>query len=49
MSSDRDRGEDKKGKKREKNRYYKKKGGDAHMCRECEREMCPWAISIIFW
>jgi hypothetical protein len=33
MSSDSDRGEDKKGKKKEK-RYYKKKGGDAHVCRE---------------
>jgi hypothetical protein len=34
MSSDSDRGEDKKGKKKEKKRYYKKKGGDAHVCRE---------------
>jgi hypothetical protein len=33
MSSDSDRGDDKKGKK-EKKRYYKKKGGDAHVCRE---------------
>jgi hypothetical protein len=33
MSSDSDKGEDKKGKK-EKKRYYKKKGGDAHVCRE---------------
>jgi hypothetical protein len=33
MSSDSDRGDDKKGKK-EKKRYYKKKGDDAHMCRE---------------
>jgi hypothetical protein len=31
MSSDSDRGEDKKGKKKEKKRYYKKKGGDAHV------------------
>jgi hypothetical protein len=34
LSSDRDRGDDKKGKRREKKRYYKKKGGDAHVCRE---------------
>jgi hypothetical protein len=34
MSSDSDRGNDKKGKKKEKKRYYKKKGGDAHVCRE---------------
>jgi hypothetical protein len=33
MSSDSDRGDDKRGKK-EKKRYYKKKGGDAHVCRE---------------
>jgi hypothetical protein len=33
ISSDSDRGEDKKGKK-EKKRYNKKKGGDAHVCRE---------------
>jgi hypothetical protein len=33
MSSNSDRGDDKKGKKREKKRYYKK-GGDAHVCRE---------------
>jgi hypothetical protein len=32
MSSDSDRGEDKKGKKKEKKRYYKKKGDDAHVC-----------------
>jgi hypothetical protein len=31
MSSDSDRGDDKRGKKKEKKRYYKKKGGDAHM------------------
>jgi hypothetical protein len=69
MSSDSDRGDDKKGKRKEKKRYYKKKGGDAHVCREwdsdvsstdsssdedaaniaVEREMCPWAISSIFW
>jgi hypothetical protein len=34
MSSDSDRGDDKKGNKKEKKRYYKKKGGDAHLCRE---------------
>jgi hypothetical protein len=32
VSSDSDRGDDKRGKK-EKKRYYKKKGGDAHVCR----------------
>jgi hypothetical protein len=31
VSSDSDRGDDKRGKK-EKKRYYKKKGGDAHVC-----------------
>jgi hypothetical protein len=34
LSSDSDRGDDKKGNRREKKRYYKKKGGDAHVCRE---------------
>jgi hypothetical protein len=34
ISSDSDRGDDKRGKKMEKKRYYKKKGGDAHVCRE---------------
>jgi hypothetical protein len=34
ISSESDRDEDKKGKKKEKNRYYTKKGGDTHMCRE---------------
>jgi hypothetical protein len=34
MSSDSDRGDDKRGKKKEKKRYYKKKGRDAHVCRE---------------
>jgi hypothetical protein len=33
ISSDSDRGGDKKGKRREKKKYYKKKGGDAHVCR----------------
>jgi hypothetical protein len=32
MSSDSDRGDNKRGKKKEKKRYYKKKGGDAHVC-----------------
>jgi hypothetical protein len=34
ISSDSDRGDDKKGKRKEKKRYYKKTGGDAHVCRE---------------
>jgi hypothetical protein len=33
ISSDSDRGDDKKGRRKEK-KYYKKKGGDAHVCRE---------------
>jgi hypothetical protein len=37
MSSDSDRGNDKRGKK-EKKRYYKKKGGDAHVCREWDSD-----------
>jgi polyhydroxyalkanoate synthesis regulator phasin len=37
MSSDSDRGDDKRGKK-EKKRYYKKKGGDAHVCREWDSD-----------
>jgi hypothetical protein len=37
ISSDSDRGDDKKGKK-EKKRYYKKKGGDAHMCQEWDSD-----------
>jgi hypothetical protein len=32
LSSDSDRGNDKKGKRKEKKKYYKKKGGDAHIC-----------------
>jgi hypothetical protein len=44
LSSDSDRGDNKKGKRKEKKRYYKKKGDDAHV----EREMCPWAISKYF-
>jgi hypothetical protein len=39
MSSDSDRGDDKRGKKKEKKRYYKKKGGDAHVCREWDSDM----------
>jgi hypothetical protein len=38
MSSDSDKGDDKKGKRKEKKRYYKKKGGDAHMCREWDSD-----------
>jgi hypothetical protein len=38
MSSDSDRGDDKKGKRKEKKKYYKKKGGDAHICREWDSD-----------
>jgi hypothetical protein len=38
LSSDSDRGNDKKGKRREKKKYYKKKGGDAHICREWDSD-----------
>jgi hypothetical protein len=38
MSSDSDRGDDKRGKKKEKKRYYKKKGSDAHVCREWDSD-----------
>jgi hypothetical protein len=34
MSSDSDRGDDKKGKKKEKKKYYKRKGDNAHVCQE---------------
>jgi hypothetical protein len=34
ISSDSDRGDDKKGRRKEKKKYYKKKGYDAHVCRE---------------
>jgi hypothetical protein len=34
MSSDNDRGDDKKGKRKKKKRYYKEKGVDAHVCRD---------------
>jgi hypothetical protein len=37
ISSDSDRGDDKRGKK-EKKRYYKKNGGDAHVCREWDSD-----------
>jgi hypothetical protein len=37
ISSDSDRGDDKRGKKKEKKRYYKK-GGDAHVCREWDSD-----------
>jgi hypothetical protein len=36
LSSDSDRGDDKKG--RRKKKYYKKKGGDAHVCREWDSD-----------
>jgi hypothetical protein len=39
ISSDSDRGDDKRGKKKEKKRYYKKKGGDAHMCWEWDSDV----------
>jgi hypothetical protein len=38
LSSDSDRGNDKKGRRNEKKRYYKKKGGDAHVCREWDSD-----------
>jgi hypothetical protein len=38
MSSDSDRGNDKKGKRKEKKKYYKKKGSDAHVCREWDSD-----------
>jgi hypothetical protein len=38
LSSDSDRGDDKKGKIRETKKYYKKKGGDAHVCREWDSD-----------
>jgi hypothetical protein len=37
ISSDSDRGDDKKGRRKEKI-YYKKKGGDAHVCREWDSD-----------
>jgi hypothetical protein len=38
ISSDSDRGDDKKGRRKEKKKYYKKKGGDAHVCREWDSD-----------
>jgi hypothetical protein len=38
LSSDRDRDNDKKGKRREKKRYHKKRGSDAHVCREWDSD-----------
>jgi hypothetical protein len=38
LSSDSDRGDDKKGKRKEKKRYYKRKGSDAHVCREWDSD-----------
>jgi hypothetical protein len=38
LSSDSNRDNDKRGKKKEKNRYYKKKDGDAHVCREWDSD-----------
>jgi hypothetical protein len=38
MSSDSDRGDDKRGMKKEKKKYYKRKGGDAHVCREWDSD-----------
>jgi hypothetical protein len=38
LSSDSDKGDDKKGNRKEKKRYYKKKGGDAHVCREWDSD-----------
>jgi hypothetical protein len=41
LSSDSDRGDDKKGKRKQKKRYYKKKGGDAHVCRQWDSTKAP--------
>jgi hypothetical protein len=38
LSSDSDRDNDKRGKRREKKKYHKKKGGDAHVCREWDSD-----------
>jgi hypothetical protein len=38
ISSESDRDEDKKENKKENKRYYKKKGGDAHVCREWDSD-----------
>jgi hypothetical protein len=39
MSSDSDRGNDKREKRKEKKKYYKRKGGDANVCREWDSDM----------
>jgi hypothetical protein len=38
ISSYSDRGDNKKGKRKENKKYYKKKGGDAHVCREWDSD-----------
>jgi hypothetical protein len=38
LSSDSDRGDEKKGRRKEKKKYYKKKGGDAHVYREWDSD-----------
>jgi hypothetical protein len=38
MSSESDKDDENKGKKKEKKRYYKRKGSDAHMCREWDSD-----------
>jgi hypothetical protein len=38
MSTDSDRGDDKRGKRKEKKKYYKKKGGDSHVCRKWDSD-----------
>jgi hypothetical protein len=38
ISSDSDRGDNKKGRRKEKKRYHKKKGGDAHVCLEWDSD-----------
>jgi hypothetical protein len=38
LSSDSDRGDDKNGRRKEKKKYYKNKGGDAHVCREWDSD-----------
>jgi hypothetical protein len=38
LSSDSDRGDDKKGRRKEKKKYYKKKGNDAHVCQEWDSD-----------
>jgi hypothetical protein len=38
ISSDSDRGDEKKGRRKEKKKYYKKKGIDAHVCQEWDSD-----------